>query len=143
MIFVLRFIFKISFLIPVDPACSPVREGQSTTLSCNVNTQGCSSNDLLSWRAGGEEAARCTRDQGCFGADSSISVNLRSTLTINSVSRTDPFDMEVKWTCEICPSGTTTVCDKLEVYGEFTYCTYFCTFNHCLYNALFYITYGA
>ena len=113
------------FSTPVEPACSPVREGQSTTLSCNVNTEGCTSNTLLSWRAGGRVAARCTRDQRCFGADSSILVNLRSTLTINSVSRTDPFDMEVKWTCEICPSGTTTVCDKLEVYGDFTYCTYF------------------
>ncbi|KAK3741882.1 hypothetical protein RRG08_065455 [Elysia crispata] len=54
--------------IPVQPACSPVREGGST-------------------------------------------------LTINSVSRTDPLDMEVKWTCEPCTGDSITVCDKLEVYA--------------------------
>ena len=112
-------------LTPVQPACSPVREGQSTTLSCNVNTAGCSHN-LLSWRAGTRDAARCVI-QGCFGIDSSISATLSSaggsTLTINSVSRTDPLDMGVMWTCEPCTGGSINVCDKLEVYGEFTPCS--------------------
>ena len=113
-------------LTPVQPACSPVREGQSTTLSCNVDTAGCPSDRLLTWRAGGRDVARCSH-RGCFGRGSRISVTLnsagRSTLTINSVSRTDPFNMEVKWTCEPCTGSSITVCDKLEVYGEFTRCS--------------------
>ncbi|KAK3715771.1 hypothetical protein RRG08_003977 [Elysia crispata] len=40
-----------------------------------------------------------------------------STLTINSVSRTDPFNMEVKWTCDSCYVNSQTVCSKLEVYA--------------------------
>ena len=44
------------FLISVEPACNPVREGQKTTLSCDVNTAGCSSSTLLTWIAGGQNA---------------------------------------------------------------------------------------
>ncbi|KAK3737788.1 hypothetical protein RRG08_061710 [Elysia crispata] len=40
-----------------------------------------------------------------------------STLTINSVSRTDPFNMEVKWTCLSCGVDPITACEKLEVYA--------------------------
>ncbi|KAK3758268.1 hypothetical protein RRG08_055199 [Elysia crispata] len=41
----------------------------------------------------------------------------KSILTINSVSRTDPFNMEVKWTCDTCVGSKITVCEKLEVYA--------------------------
>ncbi|KAK3760878.1 hypothetical protein RRG08_066900 [Elysia crispata] len=40
-----------------------------------------------------------------------------STLTIYNVSRTDPFDMEVKWICEQCRGYPITACNKLEVYA--------------------------
>ena len=110
--------------------CGPVRESQPTTLSCIINTSGCTGT-LLTWRAGGRDAVLCT-NKGCFGAESSINATLSSTgssiLTINSVSRTDPFNMEVKWTCQPCNGDLITVCDKLEVYGEFPQCALFTMF---------------
>ena len=119
---------------PVEPACSPVREGESTTVSCNVFTAECYRGILLTWTVGSREVAQCRRSLGCFGLDSSIFVTLnsagRSTLTISSVSRTDPFNMEVKWTCRSCFGDLRTVCNKLEVYGESKHCTHFCI---CLY----------
>ena len=115
--------------------CGPVRESQPTTLSCIINTSGCTGT-LLTWRAGGRDAVLCT-NQGCFGAESSINATLSSTgssiLTINSVSKTDPFNMEVKWTCQPCNGDLITVCDKLEVYGEFSHCALFTMFFFCLY----------
>ena len=128
------------FLSPVEPACSPVREGQATTLSCNVNTAGCSSPILLSWDAGDLEVARCARE-GCGSPYSGISVNLNSDLSINKVSRTGPFNMEVKWTCEQCNKLRITACNKLEVYGEFKHCTLFRKFLFlCLFHCLVCIT---
>ena len=130
MIFVLRFLFNVIFLTPVEPACSPVREGQPTTLSCNVNPASCTSNNFLTWRADGLRAAQCFRSLLCgvrngFSATATISSAGSSTLTINSVSRTDPFNMEVKWICEPCVGDLITVCEKLEIYGEFTQCIFY------------------
>ena len=103
-------------------------------MTCNVFTAECYRGILLTWTVGSREVAQCRRSLGCFGLDSSIFVTLnsagRSTLTINSVSRTDPFNMEVKWTCRSCFGDLGTVCNKLEVYGESKHCTNFCI---CLY----------
>ena len=125
--------------------CSPVREGQSTTLSCNVNTAGCSSGTVLTWYVGSREAARCTNSQGCFGIDNSISATLssagRSTLTVNSVSRTDPFDMEAKWACRPCVGSRITACEKLEIFCEFTKCKPFSALFIMIYFFIFVSTY--
>ncbi|RUS68550.1 hypothetical protein EGW08_023688, partial [Elysia chlorotica] len=99
----------------IESACSPVEEGQQTTLSHAVNTNSCTSNNLLTWRAGGSEVAQCTA-QGCGARYSVISVDQSSTLTISSVSRTDPFNMETRWTISPCGGSPITVCNKLEVY---------------------------
>ena len=132
MIFVLTFL-KIIFLTPVEPACSPVREGQPTTLSCNVNPASCPSDSLLTWRFDSRIAAQCFRSIQCgvrsdFSATATISSAGSSKLTINNVSRTDPFNMEVKWTCETCVGDSITVCDKLEVYGEINNAYFFFSF---------------
>ncbi|KAK3737787.1 hypothetical protein RRG08_061709 [Elysia crispata] len=112
----------ISCFTPAEPVCSPVREGQPTTLSCNVNPASCSSDNFLIWRADNVRAAQCLRSLLCgvkkdFSATATLSSAGSSTLTINSVSRTDPFNMEVKWTCLSCGVDPITACEKLEVYA--------------------------
>ncbi|RUS68978.1 hypothetical protein EGW08_023261, partial [Elysia chlorotica] len=99
-----------------EPVCSPVKEGQQTTLSQAVNTNSCLINTLVTWRAGGSDVAQCTA-QGCSGRYSGISVDQSSTLTISSVSRTDPFNMETRWTIHPCGGDGITVCNRLEVYA--------------------------
>ncbi|GFR61729.1 hypothetical protein ElyMa_001854900, partial [Elysia marginata] len=105
-----------------EPTCGPVEEGQSTTLTCDVNTAGCSEAIVARWRAedtGSSDVALCTSNS-CGGLyfsyfPTTIS-STRSTLTISSVSRVTPFNMETKWTCIPCSRGFRTVCDKLQVY---------------------------
>ena len=141
------------FLTAVVPTCSPVREGQTTTLSCNVNTRDCATDTLLTWAADSEDVAMCS-SKGCVSPYSSISATLSSTLTISSVSRADPFNMEDEWTCLPCHGEEISVCDELEIYGAFTYCSFFnASFEvfimivvgsfQCLIHFLFYITDGA
>ncbi|RUS74361.1 hypothetical protein EGW08_017884, partial [Elysia chlorotica] len=101
---------------PVEPVCSPVEEGQQTNLSKVVNTNSCSSQGLVSWRAGGSEVAQCVT-LGCAARYSVLSVDLSSTLTISSVSRTDPFNMETRWAISPCGGDPITVCDRLQVYA--------------------------
>ncbi|RUS69057.1 hypothetical protein EGW08_023178, partial [Elysia chlorotica] len=92
-------------------------EGKQTTLSEAVNTNSCiSSQILVSWNAGGSEVAQCTT-QGCYARYSVLSADKSSTLTISSVSRTDPFNMETRWTISLCGGSPITVCNKLEVYA--------------------------
>ena len=108
--------------------CRPVREGQSTTLSCAAYTVGCRNDTFFTWKAGKQVVARCV-PQGCDAAYSGFSATYSSvadsTLTINNVSRTDPFDMEVNWACKKCRDVEVYECSKLEIYGEFPHSTHF------------------
>ncbi|GFR57916.1 hypothetical protein ElyMa_001756000 [Elysia marginata] len=107
-----------------EPTCGPVEEGQSTTLACDVHTAGCSEEIVAAWQAeetGSTELVSCNSNV-CGGIYSSyfpttIS-STRSTLTISSVSRVTPFNMETKWSCSECSRGYRTVCDKLQVYTK-------------------------
>ena len=119
-----------------------MREGLRTTLSCSVVTTGCSSgtSTLLFWRAGGRYVARCYDSLRCYGtADNSISVSLSSrgtsTLTIYSVSRTYPFNMEGQWACVSCTGDLFTACHKLEVYCKFNFFALFLT-DFCIFLSM-------
>ncbi|GFS00434.1 neural cell adhesion molecule 1 [Elysia marginata] len=109
---------------PVEPVCGPVEEGQSTTLTCDVNTAGECTGFVMTWKAeaaGDATVVRCalTDCGGSFMSNFPTTINsTRSTLTIPSVTRTDPFNMETKWTCNSCEKGSRTVCEKLQVYAK-------------------------
>ncbi|RUS84911.1 hypothetical protein EGW08_007321, partial [Elysia chlorotica] len=47
---------------------------------------------------------------------SAISTNTSTTLTIDTVSRSQPFDMETRWYCSTCGNDNITACDLLEIY---------------------------
>ncbi|GFR71094.1 hypothetical protein ElyMa_000344100 [Elysia marginata] len=71
--------------------------------------------------AGGSDVVKCY-PYSCggryrFDFPTNIS-STRSTLTISSVSRVTPFNMETKWTCNPCSRSFRTVCDKLQVYAK-------------------------
>ena len=119
----ISFLSWILFCIkPAQPGCGPVEEDETTTLTCRIS---CASGGSLSWRADidtvSATVAECL-DNACgvlpaYSNNFSISPT-GSTLTINSVSRSDPFNMETRWTCR-CGGAqiTDTVCGKLQVYG--------------------------
>ena len=107
---------------PAQTGCGPLKEDESTTLTCRSS---CASGESLSWRADIDTTtslvAPC-QDNLCgvlpaYSNYFSISPT-GSTLTINSVSRSDPFNMETRWTCQ-CGGAQyrDTVCEKLQVYG--------------------------
>ena len=118
------FFFLISYHIkPAQPGCGPFKEDVSTTLTCRSS---CASGESPSWEAQtGSSAVSVAACQGVtcleFPAYSSyFSISpTGSTLTINSVSRSDPFNMETRWTCQCGGAqNTDTVCEKLQVYGQ-------------------------
>ncbi|GFS19596.1 collagen alpha-5(VI) chain [Elysia marginata] len=99
--------------------CDPVEEGQSTTLTCSADLESCPYLFKLNWKTRSRDHAFCTHSfcgiyrKNVFEA--SISTT-NSTLTINAVSRSSPFNMETKWTCAVCGSRDVLECDKLQVY---------------------------
>ena len=108
---------------PAQTGCGPLEEDASTTLTCRSS---CASDESLIWSADIDTVtstvATCQDNVcGVFPAYSNYLTisNLGSTLTINSVSRSDPFNMETRWTC-VCgrAQNTDTVCGKLQVYGQ-------------------------
>ncbi|GFN84770.1 cell adhesion molecule [Plakobranchus ocellatus] len=118
----------LSILFPVKPDCRPAEEGQKTTLTCTVNTAAlacCGITTLLDWRVNDLSVVITCTSNVCGGGYSSrygfsATINTSgSTLTITNVSRTDPFNMETRWTCFPCGSvkREVTACDKLEVYA--------------------------
>ncbi|GFO01539.1 hypothetical protein PoB_002804400 [Plakobranchus ocellatus] len=110
----------------VKPDCKPAEEGQETTLTCTVNTD-CDNNSIvLGWRVNKRRhVIRCSPYKCSSGHSRRYGFLATtdysgSTLTIPNVSRTDPFNMETRWTCRPCTNKTREVvaCDYLEVYGE-------------------------
>ena len=92
------------------------------TLTCGSS---CASGGSPSWTVGTNSA---TSVAGCQG-DTCIVISAYSnyfsisptgsTLTINSVSRSIPFNMETRWTCQCGgPQNTDTVCGELQIYGQ-------------------------
>ncbi|GFN93544.1 hypothetical protein PoB_002005000 [Plakobranchus ocellatus] len=125
---VFRLLLLLSTLYPVKPDCRPAEEGQETTLTCTVNTAAlaCSGiTTILEWRVNKPASVIECNSNRCGGGYSSVygfSATITtsgSTLTIFNVSRTDPFNMETRWTCRPCTgSGTeVTACSRLEVYA--------------------------
>ncbi|GFR94443.1 vascular cell adhesion protein 1, partial [Elysia marginata] len=108
-------------LLSAKPTCGLVEEGHSTALTCE--TTGCSAS-TLTWRTleSRSSVVVTCRSNGCGGLfDSYFPTTMsstRSTLTISSVSRVTPFNMETKWSCSPCSRGYRTVCDKLQVYAK-------------------------
>ena len=110
---------------PAQQGCGPLEEDASTTLTCGSS---CASNETLTWYADIHTTtvtvATCQGDvcevTPAYSNNFSISPN-SSTLTINSVSRSDPFNMETRWTCQ-CDEGPNTnvytVCQELQIYGQ-------------------------
>ena len=102
------------------PACNPVEEGHPTTLTCKFHRARCSSLDPLIWLAGRSAAVRCIGStcESSYGASVSGSVSsTRSKLTLSNVSRSEPFSMETRWTCEPCRGRSLTVCGKMQIYS--------------------------
>ncbi|GFO08863.1 hemicentin-1 [Plakobranchus ocellatus] len=113
----------------VKPDCRPAEEGQETTLTCAVDTAvlACPGITLLlDWRVNKATPVIECNSNRCGGGYSlgygfsATITNSGSTLTITNVSRTDPFNMETRWTCGLCgfTSREVTVCDKLGVYAK-------------------------
>ena len=110
------------FIKPAQPICGPFKEDASTTLACGSI---CSSGESPSWTAGTPSGTHVAACQGntclvlpAYSSYLTISPT-GSTLTINSVSRSDPFNMETRWTCRCGGSqNTDTVCQGLQVYGQ-------------------------
>ncbi|GFS13292.1 hypothetical protein ElyMa_001393200 [Elysia marginata] len=111
------------FFIIVEPACGPVEEGQSTNLTCDVNTAGCLGPIVSVWQTEGNGYATLVscnsyRCDGIYSSDFPTTISsTRSTLTISNVSRVTPFNMETKWACNPCNRGYRTVCDELQIFG--------------------------
>ena len=108
---------------PAQTGCGPLKEDESTTLTCGNS---CTSGGSLSWRADIDTVistlALCQGNAcGVLPAYSnyfSISPT-GSALTINNVSRFDPFNMETRWTCQCGgEQNIDTVCGELQVYGQ-------------------------
>ena len=122
---VLTYLSSILFCVkPAQPDCGPLEEGASTTLTCGSS---CASGGSLSWRADIDTVSATVavcQDNACrvlpaYSSYFSISP-IGSTLTINRVSRSDPFNMETRWTCQCGRAqNTDTVCGKLQVYGQY------------------------
>ena len=116
-----NFLSWIFCIKPAQTGCGPFEEDASTTLTCGSS---CASGESLSWRADidtvSATVAQCQGNAcGVFPAYSnyfSISPT-GSTLTINSVSRSVPFNTETRWTCQ-CGGAQNTVCGRLQVYGQ-------------------------
>ncbi|GFR72862.1 hypothetical protein ElyMa_005717100 [Elysia marginata] len=114
---------KADITLLVEPSCGPIEEGQSTTLTCDVNTAGCSGSFVATWRIeerGSFDIAACGSDScgGRYSSDFPTTISsTRTTLTISNVSRVTPFNMETKWACHSCDRGHSIVCDKLQVYA--------------------------
>ncbi|GFR72879.1 hypothetical protein ElyMa_005717200, partial [Elysia marginata] len=107
---------------PVEPSCGPIKEGQSTTLTCEVNTARCSGSVFAIWRieeTGSSDIASCGSHLcgGFYSSEFPTTISsTRTTLNIKSVSRVTPFNMETKWSCSPCGRGHSIVCGKLQVY---------------------------
>ena len=121
------FFFIFCFHIkPAQPVCGPFKEGVSTTLTCGID---CASDKLPIWTA--EIDTVTSTVAGCQGNVCAVLPGYStyfsisptgSPLTINRVSRYDPFNMETTWTCQCGgPQNTNTVCGKLQVYGQLNY----------------------
>ncbi|GFR99202.1 hypothetical protein ElyMa_001038200 [Elysia marginata] len=113
------------YSIPVETACDPVEEGQSTTLTCDLSLAEDCPKLLVMWKASKlgywYETAICYRTICGSHYSSHFPTNKNSTgstLTISNASRIVPFDMETKWVCNQCSGGFVTVCDKLEIYAR-------------------------
>ncbi|GFS08184.1 neural cell adhesion molecule 1 [Elysia marginata] len=122
------------FFIIVEPACGPVEEGQSTALTCDINTAGCSGPYVARWlaeEAGSTQMVLCNSKLcgGLYSSDFPTTISsTRSRLSISNASRVSPFNMETKWTCNPCNRGFRTVCDKLQIFG-FPQVFHSCTTN--------------
>ncbi|GFO08831.1 hypothetical protein PoB_003533600 [Plakobranchus ocellatus] len=113
----------------VKPDCIPAEEGQAIILTCTVNPAAlaCSGiTTILDWRVNKPTSVIACNSNRCGGGYSSrygfsaIISTSSSTLTIYNVSRTDPFNMETRWTCRPCTADrkAVTACNKLEVYAK-------------------------
>ena len=108
---------------PAQTDCGPLEEGVSTTLTCGIS---CGPGGTLYWYPviykNARIVARC-QDDHCEVLpiySNYFTINpTGSTLTINSVSRSDPLNMETWWRCAC--SGVDTVCGRLQVYGQFLF----------------------
>ncbi|BFZ09934.1 hypothetical protein BsWGS_12973 [Bradybaena similaris] len=98
--------------------CRPAEEGTSHNISCAFNDTAVKLTNQLLWTAVINSTytktvatcyfGKCETSPG-FKADVK---GIHSVLTIDNVSRTDPFNTRINWRCEYSPD----VCKPLEVY---------------------------
>ena len=114
------------FISPAEPYCRPVREGDSSNMSCSVDPRVCPSDSKLVFRIGKHEIDPCASNNCRYVGDSSSSGRYsQSVLRIRKVSRNNPLNMEGKWTCYLCDKSQTTACEKLQIYGKLSHWTSF------------------
>ena len=127
------------FISPAEPYCRPVREGDSSNISCSVDPRVCPSDSKLAFRIGKHGIDPCANYNCRYFVDSSSSGRYSETaiLGIRKVSRNNPVNMEGKWTCYLCDKSQTTACEKLQIYGKLSHWTSFFSFL-CLFHCCFY-----
>ncbi|KAK3726418.1 hypothetical protein RRG08_006203 [Elysia crispata] len=121
-------VLLLCFCPKAEPACSPVEEGHSTRLTCEINTSSCPGNNYaLTWKSKNNGFVAQCDGNGCGGRYitnrhfSATYTPMRSELTVNRAARSegDPFNMETRWECHSCSilGVSVTACDKLQIYA--------------------------
>ena len=119
-------VFIICYLPLIPPGCHPTEEGQSTKITCDVDATKCGNLFVVKWKLDKTDFSLCTKTS-CSSfiskerMDTTITINqTSSTLTVRDVSRTSAdYNTKTKWTCSPCGGQGITVCNGLEIYGEF------------------------
>ena len=117
---------NLCYLPFIPPGCDPAEEGQPTKITCDVDTTTCQNLFVAKWQLGRREFSTCTKSRcGNFISGDKMDATTTigqtsSTLTLRDVSRTSAeYNSDTKWICSPCGGPEVTVCNGLEIYGEF------------------------
>ena len=119
-------LYYLCYLPLISPGCDPAEEGKPTNITCDLDTTKCRNLFVVKWNLGGRDLSTCTKSTcdsftGNNKIDATTTINQSSsTLTVKDVSRTSSnYNSQTKWICSPCGGQGITVCNGLEIYGEF------------------------
>ena len=117
----------ILFVSTVSSQCEPVEEGRPFSITCSGPP--CREHLLYEWTAKSASMterliSHCDTTMDCTGNNDFFTINIAkngtigflSKLTINKVSRTEPFNNEGTWTCQYC--GREREKCTLQIFGK-------------------------